>query len=129
MMAVPAAVTNIAGRLCAHNRATAAGSIIKPTAINVPSAWKPATRLSTTRNRKRKWYAEPRPRDGAKEARIEALRDERPINQRQHDESERGYAANEIKRRVVDSEDSAEQYVQEIDVRAAQRNNENAERQ
>jgi len=36
----------------AQKRAAAAGSIIRPTAISVPSAWKPATRFSTTRTRK-----------------------------------------------------------------------------
>ena len=36
----------------AHSLAAAAGSIIMPTAISVPSDWKPATRLSTTSARK-----------------------------------------------------------------------------
>ena len=44
--------------------------------------------------------------DGAKEAQIKAFRHGRPINQGQRDECERGYAADEIKRRGVDSEDN-----------------------
>ena len=41
----------------AQKRAATAGSSMMPTAISVPSAWKPATRLSTTSTRKMRWSA------------------------------------------------------------------------
>ena len=53
--ATAAATAIMAGSVVAQSRATAAGSIISPTAISVPSAWKPATRFATTRNRNRRW--------------------------------------------------------------------------
>ena len=45
---MPAASADIAGSPATQKRALAAGSIISPTAISVPSAWKPLTRLATT---------------------------------------------------------------------------------
>ena len=45
----------------AQKREEAAGSIIKPTAIKVPKARNPATRLRTTRIKKMKCIAAPHP--------------------------------------------------------------------
>ena len=42
----------------AQKRAATAGSSMMPTAISVPSAWKPATRFSTTSTRKVKCVGE-----------------------------------------------------------------------
>ena len=45
--------TAISGPICAaQKRAAAAGRIMMPTAISVPSAWNPPTRFSTTSARK-----------------------------------------------------------------------------
>ena len=76
-------MTNIAGRLCAHNRATAAGSIIKPTAINVPERLEAGDQIEHDKKQEKKVIKGAATRDGAKEARIEAFRHERPINQGQ----------------------------------------------
>jgi len=52
-VAQPAILTiSIALLAAARERAAAAGNMINPTAINVPRAWKPATRFSTTSARK-----------------------------------------------------------------------------
>ena len=40
-----------------QNRPAVAGSSMIPTAMSVPSAWKPPTRLSTTSTRKVKWVS------------------------------------------------------------------------
>ena len=44
--------TNIESSVLAQNLDAAAGKIMMPIAINVPSAWKPATKLITIKNKK-----------------------------------------------------------------------------
>ena len=61
-----------------------------PTASSVPSAWKPPTRLSTTRPRKTRWVGAAGAADRAQEARIQAFEHQRPIDQRQRDQRQRG---------------------------------------
>ena len=60
-MAKVTAQTTSPPTLAAQNRAAAAGRIMMPTAISVPSAWKPPTRFSTTSARKVKCVTALRP--------------------------------------------------------------------
>ena len=61
----------------AQNRAATAGSSMMPTAIKVPSAWNPATRLSTTSTRKMRWVGELQTAGRAQELRIETFEHQR----------------------------------------------------
>ena len=67
--------------------------------------------------------------DGAEKARIEAFDDKRPIDDRKHDDRERRDRADEIQSRCIDAEDRAEEDMEEIDVRTAQGDDQNPERQ
>ena len=59
-MACALALSSCAGSVSCHSRLDTAGSIISPTAIKVPSVWKPATRLMTTSIKKPCCHSQPR---------------------------------------------------------------------
>src|SRR6478735_7127872 len=106
------ATTSMSVMSVVQNRAVAAGSIIRPTARSVPRAWKPPTRLSTTRPRKMRCVGVPA-----------RLTERRKVGSTHSRTSGRKISAR------VEGEHGAEEDVQEIDVRAAQRDNGDAERQ
>ena len=81
-MPMTGATTIMAVMSAVQKRAAAAGSIIRPTARSVPSAWKPPTRLRTTRPRKTRWVGAAGAADRAQEGRVDAFEDQRPEEQR-----------------------------------------------
>ena len=113
----------------AQNLATAAGSIIKPTAISVPSAWNPATRFMTTRVKNTKWDDRARRANGAQEARVEALDNQPTADNGQGEESQRRNRDDEQQRRIVDSENGSEKDMHKVDVAAMGGDDEHPERQ
>ena len=77
--AMPVATATSGPRRRTQKRALAAGSTMMPTAISVPSAWKPATRLITSRARKPTCATAPRPltwrrKPGSRQSRISGRR-------------------------------------------------------
>ena len=67
--------------------------------------------------------------DRAQEARIDAFDHQRPIDQRQHDQRDRGDAGDQQQRLVVERQHRPEQHVQQIDIGALHRDDGDAERQ
>ena len=114
----------------AQKRAVIAGSSMMPTAISVPSAWKPPTRLSTTSTRKRKCVGELNGLTERRNCGIETFEHERPV-----DDGERSpcvtvaMRGDQDQRGVVEREHRAEQHVQQVDTAALHRDDQHAERE
>ena len=91
-----------------------------PTASNVPSAWKPPTRLSTTRRQKGEMGAGPGAAHRAQKARVDAFEHKRAIDRwRASTKVTDGMATSNSKVCIVKRQHRAEQDVQQIDIGAA----------
>ena len=114
------------GTVSDQKRAAAAGSIISPTAISVPSAWKPPTRFSTTKARKTVTGMPRPPTARRKPGSRHSSTSGRQMTARRQQVSV-AMPADQQQRRVVQRQDGAEQHMQQIDIGAAQRHQQHAE--
>ena len=112
-----------------QKRAAAAGSIIIPTASSVPSAWKPPTRLRTTRPRKIRCVGVPARLTERRKVGSTHSRTRGAVEHGEREERHRSDAGEKVERVVVEREHRSEQDVEQVHVGAAQGNDGDPERQ